>query len=861
MSDSEVSDIEADSPQQQAEETLVKLQRELGQRFGTIDQKRVKELGGYIMVVKNEDEIIKKAGESMTGSATSERIKQRLFSERRRNAISRIIRTGIEIRYVDGVDSREGNCYLYLTASDSVLRTHAEHTQLEVKLLDGFGGGYAPFLCEKEEMFERSGEKIKGWKKVGLEYKKRLFSASQRMHLTYSLLHSRKHLGGADLHISKLVNDGILAAFFPIHEHEARDWLVDNWVKKPWRSQPLDYIRWYFGEKLALYFAFIGYYNLWLFGASVAGIIATPIALLPQVQFDIPLTVFSVFIALWSAVFLEFWKRNNAVLAWKWNMANFEEEEEVRPGFEGEERLGVWYQGAWVSLKQFQDEHDTTFSQKYSLHYGLADRRNKLFVAWPTLGFIFLCIVAAAVGLIAFKAFVENESWGPIVGGIANGVIIVVLESVYKWIATKMNNWENYRTETQYEDQLIYKLFLVQFVNAYIALFYIAFVKGRVGTQKCVGFSTLDKNITIFNATTNSTMSIPNPATGNCLEDLFVGLATILATRIATSQLTKLIMPLVISWARQAWARCRRKTKRDLSFVQKQARLGDYEGVLSLYNDLAIQFGYVTMFAAAFPLAPVAAFINNIIEMRTDGYAFLKAFKRPNYQGARDIGTWYKIMEFMSYAAVLTNVCIIAFTPREAGIFRPKDDERSFSRDAVLLALFLENAILFLKYFLSQVIPDVPVTVRRKMSKQSYFRDQALLYALTSDDDAEEKKRKKEARQKKKELKRQAKADKKAHKAKYKKDKKHKHKRKDDSSGSDSDKEEDEDTRREKLIDLSDEREGDSEDSSDDETIVDTIHDDGDEGDSSEEEVDTDEEEGETGTESDYEVREPKKEK
>jgi hypothetical protein len=33
------------------------------------------------------------------------------------------------------------------------------------------------------------------------------------------------------------------------------------------------------------------------------------------------------------------------------------------------------------------------------------------------------------------------------------------------------------------------------------------------------------------------------------------------------------------------------------------------------YDDLAIQFGFITIFAAAFPLAPFLAYIANTIEM------------------------------------------------------------------------------------------------------------------------------------------------------------------------------------------------------------------------------------------------------
>jgi hypothetical protein len=44
-------------------------------------------------------------------------------------------------------------------------------------------------------------------------------------------------------------------------------------------------------------------------------------------------------------------------------------------------------------------------------------------------------------------------------------------------MAIKLNNFENWRTDTEYEDNLIAKTFVFQFVNSYAALIYIAFIK------------------------------------------------------------------------------------------------------------------------------------------------------------------------------------------------------------------------------------------------------------------------------------------------------------------------------------------------------------------------------------------------
>lgn len=69
-----------------------------------------------------------------------------------------------------------------------------------------------------------------------------------------------------------------------------------------------------------------------------------------------------------------------------------------------------------------------------------------------------------------------------------------------------------------------------------------------------------------------------------------------------------------------------------------------------------IQFGFVTLFVSAFPLAPLFALINNLLEVRLDAYKFVVATRRPLPERARDPGVWLSIIDIISNAAVLTNV-------------------------------------------------------------------------------------------------------------------------------------------------------------------------------------------------------------
>ena len=66
-----------------------------------------------------------------------------------------------------------------------------------------------------------------------------------------------------------------------------------------------------------------------------------------------------------------------------------------------------------------------------------------------------------------------------------------------------------------------------------------------------------------------------------------------------------------------------------------------------------LQYGFVTMFVAAFPLAPFFAWLNNIFEIRLDAINFTRNFRRPVAQRAEDIGAWFYVL------STLTEVCFV----------------------------------------------------------------------------------------------------------------------------------------------------------------------------------------------------------
>lgn len=69
-----------------------------------------------------------------------------------------------------------------------------------------------------------------------------------------------------------------------------------------------------------------------------------------------------------------------------------------------------------------------------------------------------------------------------------------------------------------------------------------------------------------------------------------------------------------------------------------EAQRSDSTSVITWHLCAVLQFGFTTIFVAAFPLAPLLALLNNIIEIRLDAYKFVTQWRRPMPARATDIG-------------------------------------------------------------------------------------------------------------------------------------------------------------------------------------------------------------------------------
>ena len=111
-----------------------------------------------------------------------------------------------------------------------------------------------------------------------------------------------------------------------------------------------------------------------------------------------------------------------------------------------------------------------------------------------------------------------------------------------------------------------------------------------------------------------------------------------------------------------------------MSQVEVEGSQTPYEGTFEDYLEMFIQFGYVTLFSSAYPLAGLCALLNNLIEVRSDAFKLCFIHQRPFTErvqvrrtwrriisniSLQNIGCWQTAMEVMGVIGVLVNCALI----------------------------------------------------------------------------------------------------------------------------------------------------------------------------------------------------------
>ncbi|XP_034439058.1 anoctamin-8 isoform X3 [Hippoglossus hippoglossus] len=349
----------------------------------------------------------------------------------------------------------------FVTATYENLLRGADEMGLRKAVKPEFGGGTRSFSCEEDYIYEN------------IESELCFFTSQERQSIIKYWLENLRAKHGEVLHninflegqpiIPELSARGVIQQMFPLHEQRILGQLMKSWVQAVCEKQPLDDICDYFGVKIAMYFAWLGFYTTSMLYPAVIGFVLWMLTESDQTSRDICCVVFALFNVVWATLFLERWKRRGAELAYKWGTLDTPSEslEEPRPQFRGVKRCSPvtgceeFYYPPW---------------------------RRRVFRWLVSLPICILCLCFVfLVMLICFELqeFVmgikEMPRLARFIPKIMLAITVTACDEVYRKIACWLNDMENYRLQSAYEKNLIIKMVLFQFVNSYLSLFYIGF--------------------------------------------------------------------------------------------------------------------------------------------------------------------------------------------------------------------------------------------------------------------------------------------------------------------------------------------------------------------------------------------------
>ncbi|CAN0334131.1 unnamed protein product, partial [Discosporangium mesarthrocarpum] len=92
--------------------------------------------------------------------------------------------------------------------------------------------------------------------------------------------------------------------------------------------------------------------------------------------------------------------------------------------------------------------------------------------------------------------------------------------------------------------------------------------------------------------------------------------------------------------------------------------------LLPMVGAQVIQFGYVSMFSVAFPLAPLLALVNNKFEFMLD-LKMLVEGRRPHVHVQSSIGSWRLCLQAIAYVSCFTNILIAVLMSENIELYVP----------------------------------------------------------------------------------------------------------------------------------------------------------------------------------------------
>ncbi|KAF2766446.1 DUF590-domain-containing protein [Teratosphaeria nubilosa] len=551
---------------------------------------------------------------------------------------------------------------------------------------------------------------------------------AERSRTIYQLITNPESEGGAGIAPQKGDWENV-ESVFALHDHMYNK----EWIKK-WSTQwlltpqDLDEIRDRLGEKIAFYFAFTqSYFTFLLFPAGL-GLVSW--ALLGHFS-----ALYAVAVSLWCVVFTEWWKHQEHDLSIRWGVRGVGTIESKRHEF-----------------KAAKETVDPVTGEKQQV-FPATDRLQRQVLQIPfaiAAAFVLGSLIATCFGI---EIFISEVYDGPLksllvfLPTVLLTTLMPVLSGFLTTAATRLTDYENYETHTQYERALTAKIFVLNFITSYLPIFLTAFVYVPFGSIIVPYLDVFQLTVRPF-AENEKQLKTPSTPAQFTINPARLRKQVIYFT--VTAQIVNFGMEIVVPYLkRQGFIKFKEMQskraekaggitpspgvddpvdeKEFLARVRSEAELDVY----NVYDDLremVIQYGYLTLFSVIWPLVPVSFLINNWIELRADAVKICVEMQRPTPWRADTIGPWLDAITFLTWLGSLTTSALVYMFSNDG--LGPDGRPTDIKAWVLLLSIFFsEHLYLLTRLAVATAISKVDSSGRQKarrdrfLTRQKYFED------------------------------------------------------------------------------------------------------------------------------------------
>ena len=494
----------------------------------------------------------------------------------------------------------------------------------------------------------------------------------------------------------------------------------------------------YFGEKVALYFTFLKYTIESMKISAYLGVIIfiTDTIFLTKAYADISgqeqvegelgkgskymedyhyvRLGFTFWIVIWSSLFLGYWKREQKLFAITYGMSDMEQIEKTRPGFKG----------SYV--------RDIGSAENNIKYYPKLYRSLKQILSLGISILLILLSVFFTLLILSFKAYLHrtkpNAFYTPILPALLNLIVAKIFSTIYMKISLALNFYENHQKINQFENSIIFKIFLFNLLNQFNPFFIIGFLKDRTTLLgECIpgppNVAVRDVHGELIECYDN----LANYIFSFYISSFFLNFLEILVPYF----MKKFVGKKLLIKRDYSWGLVDRQIEEEWYNREPYQVTPEVDGVLNEYLEIVLMYCFLSFFGPVFPLGFFTIYLTLISEINIDKVKLLELTRRPIPVSTATIGSWQNILKAISYVSIFINMALLVFSAKSFDILAIKWVHiENFDFDEDVRANFRSSqfaiwscVLLAIKFMIDRSIPDIPGELKDFLKRQEKLLD------------------------------------------------------------------------------------------------------------------------------------------